>query len=92
MNLQDLTENRERIMKNIKKQSSEKEAIVGVMNKMVAWLNSREDIQEMKPTMGNVDKFTSMCIASWIKNDYKPIITEEWLEHREQVKWETISL
>jgi len=86
MTLQDLKNNRERIIKNIKKQTSADNAIKEVMVKMIVWLNGREDIQEMKATMANIDKFTSMVTFSWIKYDFKPVITEEWLEKREQDK------
>lgn len=86
MTLQDLTNNRDRIIKKIKSQCSDPVAVKEVMTKMISWLNSREDIQSMKPTMSNIDKFTSMTTLSWLKNDYKPVVTQEWLEKREQAK------
>ena len=84
MTTQDLSNNRDRIIKNIKSLCSTKEAVAGVMNKMVAWLASREDIKSMKATKANIDKFTTMCANSWLKNDFKPVVTEEWLKQREQ--------
>jgi hypothetical protein len=91
MTLQDLKNNRDRIIRNIMNQSSEEAAISGVMNKMSSWLNSREDIKNMNPGKANIDKFTAMAITHWIKNDYKPVITDEWLTKRESAKWNSIS-
>ena len=75
MTLTNLTENRERIMKAIAGQFScpvDRNAHVkAVMAKMVKWLELRKDIQDMKATKANIDKFTSMATASYIKNDYK---------------------
>ena len=69
MTTQDLTTNRDRIIKKIKSQTSNPLAVKGVMTKMVNWLSSREDIKSMKPTMANIDKFTVMVTLNWIKVD-----------------------
>lgn len=85
MTLQDLTNNRDRIIKKIQWQMSgdaaaRKMMVKPIMTKMVAMLG-REDIAEMKPTMKNIDKFTDMATASWIKYSYNPMETmtrQEW--------------
>lgn len=91
MTTQDLKNNRERIIKKIRTQASSSDAVFGVMTKMAKWLESREDIQSMKPSMLNLDKFTTMCINSWLKNDYKPVVDQEFLDKREAAKWASIS-
>ena len=87
MTIQDLKTNRDLIIKTIKLQSSDSSSVSGVMNKMLVWLNSREDFKIMKATKQNVKSFTSKATLSWIKNDYKPVITQDWLEKREVSKW-----
>ena len=91
MTIQDLKTNRDLIIKTIKLQSSDSSSVSGVMNKMLVWLNSREDFKIMKATKQNVKSFTSKATLSWIKNDYKPVITQDWLEKREVSKWASIS-
>lgn len=91
MTTSDLSKNRDRIIRKINYQTNEAGAIRGVMTKMVKWLETREDIQTMTPTMKNIDKFTFMCINSWLKNDATLTVTQEWLEKRELAKFESIS-
>lgn len=94
MTLQDLTNNRERIIKKIQYQmtgdaAARQSMIKPVMTKMVAYLN-REDYKSMKPTMGNIDKLTSVVTLSWIKYNYKPSMTqsekEAFEDRREEAK------
>lgn len=86
MTLQDLTENRDRIIKNIKRQvvySNANDAVKGVMNKMVAFLG-REEYSAMTATKANIDKLTAVCIKSYIKTGMNASITQEWLNHIEE--------
>lgn len=86
MTLQDLTENRDRIIKNIKRQvvySNANDAVKGVMTKMVAFLG-REEYSAMKATKANIDKLTAACVKSWIKNSMNVSITQEWIYHIEE--------
>jgi len=76
MTIQDLTDNRDRIIKNINFQSKSKGAIVGIMNKMVARLISNSNLQAQKATMGNIDKLTRSCTESWIKYDDKTVYSK----------------
>lgn len=68
MTTQDLTNNRERIIKNIKWQITlaTKENISGVMTKMV---NMLPQFSDEKPLMKNIDKLTFKAIESYIKHD-----------------------
>ena len=76
MTTQDLTNNRDRILYNIKKQGVVKaEDIKGVMMKMVQFLN-RADYSEMKPIMKNIDKLTDECTRSYIKHDMDHSMTK----------------
>lgn len=79
MTLQDLKDNRDRIIKVIRWQSKEAD-IKAVMSKMLIWLNNRQDIKDMKATKANVDKFANMVTISWIKNDWKPVIDHDKME------------
>lgn len=67
MTTQDLTNNRERIVKKIKSQISlaTKEQIIDVMKKMVAML---PQFAEEKPLMKNIDKLTIKATLSYIKH------------------------
>lgn len=88
MEIQDLKNNRDRIIKVIARQCTQfpELATKEIMTKMLVWLGSRSDIQDMKPTSANIDKFTTMVTLSWLKNDYKPVVTDEWLAKREAIK------
>ncbi|QIY92227.1 hypothetical protein [Chryseobacterium gallinarum] len=68
MTTQDLANNRERIIKNIKWQITlaTKENISGVMTKMV---NMLPQFSDEKPLMKNIDKLTFKAIESYIKHD-----------------------
>ena len=70
MTTQDLTNNKERIIKKIRTQISlaTKENFIGVMTKMVAMLPQFADD---KATMSNIDKLTIKATLSYIKNDMK---------------------
>jgi len=76
MTTQDLTTNRDRIIRNINYQTTNKGAVIGVMTKMVVWLNAKSDLQDQKATMANIDKLTRACILSWIKYDDKTVYTK----------------
>lgn len=90
MTIQDLTNNRDRIIKKIKFQSNAAD-VKAVMIKMVAWIGSRKDISAMKPTMGNVDKFTKMATDSWLKNDWKPVMSKnEYQAFEEKRKMDSL--
>jgi hypothetical protein len=76
MTTQDLTNNRDRIIRKIQFQmdgdsAARNQMVVPVMTKMVAYLNNTK-YSEMKPTMANIDKLTVAAAISWIKYDYKP--------------------
>ena len=100
MTIQDLKNNRERVIKAINYQTTMPNAVKEVMEKMVKWLEIREDIKLMKGTKSNIDKFTTMAINSWIKNlnvsfsdsfkSHEDL--ENWKEEREKKKYECISL
>lgn len=68
MKTQDLTNNKERIIKNIRFQITlcTNDNIKGVMNKMIAMLPQFEN---EKATMKNIDKLTAKATASYIKYD-----------------------
>jgi len=70
MTLQDLTNNKERIIKKIKFQitMATTNNIKDVMEKMVAML---PQFESEKPTMSNIDKLTSKATLSYIKNGLK---------------------
>lgn len=67
MTTQDLTNNRDRIVKKIKSQISlaTKEQIIDVMKKMVAMLPQFAD---EKPLMKNIDKLAIKATLSYIKH------------------------
>lgn len=67
MTTQDLTNNRERIVKKIKSQISlaTKEQIIDVMKKMVAMLPQFEN---EKPLMKNIDKLAIKATLNYIKH------------------------
>lgn len=69
MTTQDLTNNRDRIVKKINSQIAlaTKENIVRVMTKMVAMLPQFEDV---KPTMANIDKLTMKATLNYIKYEH----------------------
>lgn len=68
MTIQDLTNNRERIIKKVKFQITlaTQENIKGVMSKMIAFLPQYEG---QKPLMKNIDKLTMRAIESYIKHE-----------------------
>jgi hypothetical protein len=101
MTLQDLTNNRDRIIRNIQFQMSgdsaaRKQMVIPIMTKMVAFLNNAK-YSEMKPTMANIDKLTKSATESWIKYDYNPGSTMTTSEvnafeiKREEAKYSSIS-
>jgi hypothetical protein len=69
MKLQDLTENKNRIVAKIKYQITKAttENQILVMKKMVAMLPQFEN---EKPTKANIDKLTAKAIASYIKHNH----------------------
>lgn len=91
MTLQDLKENRDRVIKTIGVQfqcpGDRNTHIVEVMKKMAAWISVRADIQDMKATKGNIDKFITMATLSYIKNEMKAStrqdVKEYWDAHHE---------
>lgn len=66
MTTQDLSNNKERIIRNIKKQITgcTKNNVVDVMNKMISLLPQFED---KKPLMKNIDELTYKATISYIK-------------------------
>ena len=68
MTLQDLTKNKERIIKKINYQitCATKKNILDVMNKIVAIMGT-DNLE--KPTMANIDKLTMKAINYYIKFD-----------------------
>lgn len=70
MTLQDLTDNRERIIRKIKFQITlaTNENIKAVMSKMVAML---PQFSNDKATMANIDKLTMKAITNYVKYSLK---------------------
>lgn len=98
MTLQDLTTNRERIIKRIQSYmtgdvTARHAMVKPVMAKMVAYLN-REDVKILKPTMANIDKLTATVTNSWIKYNYASSMTQSEVEafevKREEAKYSSI--
>lgn len=87
MTIKDLAKNRDRVIRKIKFQSKHAD-VKSVMTKMVTWLNTRTDIQDMKPTMKNIDSFTYDVTASWIKNDWNPAFTRNQNDAMNEIKRE----
>jgi uridine kinase len=92
MTTQDLTDNRDRIIKNIKRQGVAKmEDIKGVMLKMVQFLN-RADYSQMRPMMKNIDKLTDECARSYIKYDMDhSMTTNERDDFLREIKMKNLS-
>mgnify|MGYP002335986456 CR=1 FL=1 len=77
MTTQDLTNNRDRIIKKIQAQmsgdtSAKKMMVAPVMTKMLAML---PQFANEKATMANIDKLTIKATTSWIKYNYNPSAT-----------------
>jgi hypothetical protein len=74
MTLQDLKENRNFIISQIKYQGVND--LSKVMNYLVIWVNNSNEVKNAKPTKKNLRAYTMDAVKFYLKKDYKPTDNE----------------